>query len=153
MLYMRRITACLVFLATPLWSQAPLSSHATSPQSSLASAEQALRNRDYLLAESEYRFAAARALSALGNLASTQGQWDEALTAFSEASQNLSDPTQPLLGVATVYLQQEKALQAESVLNQLSAGTKNPRVLQLLAATYAAQGRFGEALQQISEAR
>ena len=154
MFCLRRIAATLICLTTPLWSQAPPLGHdSPSPQSSLSSAENALRSKDFLLAESEYRFAAARALSSLGNLASTQAQWDDALTAFGEASQNLTDPTEPMLGVATVYLQQEKPAQAQSVLNQLSSGAKNPRVLQLLAATYAAQGRFGDALQRISQAR
>jgi tetratricopeptide (TPR) repeat protein len=149
-----RITAVLLTLATVSWAQAPSACQAVlSPQSSMAAAERALRNKDYLLAESEYHFAAARALSAMGNLASTQGQWEDALTAFSEASENLSDPTEPLLGVATVYLQQEKPTQAEAVLHELSSTSKNPRILQLLAVSYAAQNHFDEALQQISEAR
>jgi tetratricopeptide (TPR) repeat protein len=151
---LRQITASLICFVTTLVAQAPNPGQASlSPQSSLISAEEALRKKDYLLAESEYHFAAARALSALGNLASTQGQWDEALTAFSEASQNLSDPTEPLLGVATVYLQQEKPKQAELVLHELSVGSRNPRILQLMAVSYAAQNQFQEALQQISEAR
>ena len=150
---LRCIGLLLLIPPTALWCQTANSRQSSvSPQSSLDAAESALRQKDYVLAESEYHFAAARALSALGNLASAEGRWDEALTAYSEASQNLSDPTEPLLGVATVYLQQEKPTQAETLLHELSASSKNPRILQLLAVSYAAQGRFNEALQQISEA-
>jgi tetratricopeptide (TPR) repeat protein len=123
------------------------------PAADIQRAEQALQAKDFYLAESEYRFAAARALIAFGNLAAAGARWDEALRAYGEASQQLSDPTEPVLSAATVYLQQQKPVQAEGVLRELNATVRNPRVLQLLAVAYAAQNRIGEAMQQIDETR
>src|SRR3954463_4340511 len=102
------------------------------PAENIRAAEQALKKNDFYLAESEYRFAAARALVAMGNLASARREWDAALTAYGEASQQLSDPTEPLLSFATVSRQQHKLLQAESVLREMAASGSTPRVMHLM---------------------
>ena len=118
-------------------------------------AEAAIKQREMLVAESEYRFAAAAALVALGNLWMSEAKWDDALKAFSEASANLTNPQQPLLSVASIYLQQEKPEQAESLLRQLISDPvqADPAVTRLLVTSYAAQRRYPEALAQIGEAR
>ena len=148
-----RIATFLLMTTGIAFPQGESSSWSVPPEKNLVHAEQALREKDFLLAESEFRFAAAKALNNLGHIASSEGKWDEALTAYSEASQNLADPTEPILGVASVYLQQDKAAQAEAILRQLPGASKNARVLQMIAVSYAAQGRFTEARQQASEAR
>jgi len=137
----------------PLLGQREAKTAGEGPDADIRRAEQAVKAKDLYLAESEYRFAAARALIAVGNLAASRANWDEALKAYGEASQQLTDPTEPVLSAATVYLQQQKPVQAEAVLRELNATVRNPRVLQLLAASYAAQNRMGEAIQQIEEAR
>ncbi|MDP9267971.1 MAG: tetratricopeptide repeat protein [Acidobacteriota bacterium] len=149
-----RTAAFALLLSAAACSQsAPGAGPSEGPYDNIRAAEQALKKKDLYLAESEYRFAAARALVAIGNLASAKGEWDAALTAYGEASQQLSDPSEPLLSVATVYLQRQKPLQAEAVLRELAATGRTPRVMHLMAVAYAAQGRFGEAMQQIEEAR
>jgi tetratricopeptide (TPR) repeat protein len=118
----------------------------------LSSAEKAIRADDPVLAESEFRAAAAEALLALGNLAISQRRWDFAFRAFDQVTLNLTDPSEASLNMASVLLQQQKAEQAEAVLRQLLADRgPDPRVGQMLAAAYAGQGRIGEALQQISD--
>jgi tetratricopeptide (TPR) repeat protein len=119
------------------------------------SAERAVKADDYLLAESEYRFALGESLNAVGNIAMSEHRWDEAVRAFEEATYALADPTISSLNLASVFLQQKKPKQAEAVLRDVLSGSQrsNPRLRQMLAAAYAGQGRFPEALQEMNDAR